>query len=124
MSKTYQQLQNEIETLQRRAEAQRQKELAAVVKELKDAIAYWELTAADLGLDGSAPKKRAAKKVATTARRAAKKAAGKRAAKRAAAPAAAKYRDDAGNTWGGRGPRPGWVKAALEAGKSLEDLQT
>lgn len=119
MSKTYQQLQNEIETLQRRAEAQRQKELAAVVKELKDAIAYWELTAADLGLDGSAPKKRAAKKAATAGRRAAKKAAGKR----AAAPAAAKYRDDAGNTWGGRGPRPGWVKAALEAGKSLEDLQ-
>jgi len=34
----------------------------------------------------------------------------------------AKYRDAAGNRWGGRGPKPGWVKAARAAGKNLEDL--
>lgn len=36
--------------------------------------------------------------------------------------ALAKYRDAAGNSWGGRGPKPGWVKAALAAGKNLEEL--
>ena len=34
----------------------------------------------------------------------------------------AKYHDGEGHSWSGRGPRPGWVKAALEAGKSLDDL--
>lgn len=33
-----------------------------------------------------------------------------------------KYRDDAGHTWSGRGPRPRWLKAALDAGKTLEQL--
>jgi DNA-binding protein H-NS len=33
-----------------------------------------------------------------------------------------RYRDDAGHAWSGRGPRPGWLKAALASGKSLEDL--
>ena len=36
---------------------------------------------------------------------------------------AAKYRDpDSGATWGGRGPRPRWLKAAIEGGRKLEDL--
>ena len=34
-----------------------------------------------------------------------------------------KYRDAAGNAWSGRGPRPRWVKAAMAAGKSLDDLR-
>ena len=34
----------------------------------------------------------------------------------------AKYRDAAGNSWGGRGPKPRWVKAALAAGRNLEEL--
>ena len=34
----------------------------------------------------------------------------------------AKYRDAEGNSWGGRGPKPGWVKAALAAGKNLQEL--
>lgn len=35
---------------------------------------------------------------------------------------APKYADNAGNTWIGRGPRPTWLKDALEAGKSLNDF--
>jgi DNA-binding protein H-NS len=36
---------------------------------------------------------------------------------------AAKYRDGAtGSTWSGRGLRPNWLKAALAAGKKLEDF--
>ena len=36
---------------------------------------------------------------------------------------AAKYRDPAtGTTWSGRGLQPKWLKAALEAGRSLSDF--
>ncbi len=36
---------------------------------------------------------------------------------------AAKYRDSAtGNAWSGRGLRPNWLKAALAAGRKLEDF--
>lgn len=36
----------------------------------------------------------------------------------------AKYRnpDDDSQTWSGRGRKPGWVQAALDAGRPLEDL--
>jgi DNA-binding protein H-NS len=38
-------------------------------------------------------------------------------------PVAAKYRDPvAGTTWSGRGLKPRWLVAALEAGKSLSDF--
>ena len=36
---------------------------------------------------------------------------------------AAKYRNSAtGDTWSGRGLRPNWLKAALAAGRKLEDF--
>ena len=35
---------------------------------------------------------------------------------------AAKYRDDAGNTWSGRGLQPRWLKAAIQGGKKIEDF--
>ena len=36
---------------------------------------------------------------------------------------AAKYRNDStGDSWSGRGLRPNWLKAALAAGKKLEDF--
>jgi len=36
---------------------------------------------------------------------------------------APKYRDQAtGDTWSGRGLRPNWLKAAIEAGRSLEEF--
>lgn len=33
-----------------------------------------------------------------------------------------RYRDENGNTWTGRGKRPGWVEAALKDGKTLDEL--
>ncbi len=42
-------------------------------------------------------------------------------AKKGAA-SAPKFKDDQGNVWSGRGPRPTWFKAALEAGKSPDEL--
>ena len=35
---------------------------------------------------------------------------------------AAKYRDGAGNSWSGRGLHPKWLKAAIAAGKKIEDF--
>lgn len=36
--------------------------------------------------------------------------------------AKAQYRDEAGNTWGGMGPRPRWLREAIASGTSLESL--
>ncbi|RYE45626.1 MAG: hypothetical protein EOP24_19355 [Hyphomicrobiales bacterium] len=33
------------------------------------------------------------------------------------------YRDQSGNSWTGMGPRPQWLRAAMEAGASLEQLK-
>ena len=32
------------------------------------------------------------------------------------------YRDQAGHSWSGMGPRPRWLKEALDAGKMLEEM--
>lgn len=32
------------------------------------------------------------------------------------------YRDQAGNTWSGMGPRPRWLKEALDTGKTFEEM--
>ncbi len=50
---------------------------------------------------------------------AAKKASAQAIAKKAAR---AKYRDDAGNSWSGFGPRPKWLKEGIASGKKLEDF--
>ncbi|MDR6861265.1 H-NS family nucleoid-associated regulatory protein [Variovorax guangxiensis] len=42
--------------------------------------------------------------------------------KKAKRTAKTSYKDDAGNSWSGFGPKPRWLKAALDAGKSLEDF--
>lgn len=50
------------------------------------------------------------------------KAAGKAAGKSKRAPSKLTYTDDAGHSWTGRGPKPGWLKAALDSGKTLQDF--
>jgi DNA-binding protein H-NS len=35
---------------------------------------------------------------------------------------AAKYKDDTGNTWTGRGFKPKWLQAAIATGKTLESF--
>lgn len=117
MAKTYQQIQEQIAQLTRQAEIARKEEIAGVVSRIKEAIAVYNLTAADLGFGVG----RKARKVAAPAPKAAK--AGKRKASTAGRKVPVKYRDDAGNTWTGRGNQPRWLKAALAGGKSIDDFR-
>lgn len=50
------------------------------------------------------------------------KPAAKSKSKSAAAGKAPKFADAAGNSWGGMGKRPGWIRSALEAGSALSDF--
>lgn len=112
MAQTYSQIQRQIEALQRQAERLKTSEVAAVVERIKVAISHYGLTAEQLGFGSgnasSAKSKPSLKKAAGTSK--------------GASPAA--YADDNGNTWGGRGPRPKWLRDAIAGGKSLEEFAT
>ncbi|RQO51608.1 histidine biosynthesis protein [Variovorax sp. KBW07] len=112
MTKTYLQVQKQIAQLQKEADTLRKKEAAGVLARIKEAIAVYGFTAEELGV--GVRKTRAA--AAPAAKRKGAKKAG---AKAASAP---RFKDDQGNVWGGRGPRPAWFKAALESGKTPADL--
>lgn len=100
MTRTYTQIQKEIAALTREADRVKQEEVQGVIARIKQAIAEYGITEADLGLGRRT-------KMGTA------KSAGRR---------AAKFRDGAGNAWGGRGPRPQWLRDALAAGQRLEDF--
>lgn len=151
VKKTYQQIQVQIAALQKAADVARKREVQSVIRDVKASIALYGLTAEDLGLTGErtqravrgARKNAAAegidppvakkRKAAAGAKRskgsgktvAAKKgAAKKRAVKQTAGEAVvARFADGSGNTWSGRGPRPGWLKEAIAQGKSPDDFR-
>jgi DNA-binding protein H-NS len=111
MSKTYAQVMKQIDSLKAEAERLRRQEVDGVIERIREAIRHYGLSAADLGLTRSKG----------PAQPAAKKTRGRRRGK-AAPTAAAKYRDDQGRSWVGRGKRPQWLRDALAAGKTLEDF--
>jgi DNA-binding protein H-NS len=112
-----------MEALKAEAEQLKASEIAEVIDRIKRAIEVYGLKAVDLGFarPGRKPGTKAGTKAGTrpgTKPAAAGKggaAAGKK------APARVKFRDG-GNVWGGRGPRPKWLREALLAGKSLKDF--
>lgn len=116
MAKTYTQIQAQIQKLQKEAEALRAKEIAAVVARIQEAIDHYKLTPADLFGKVAAKSAPGQRKPA-----AGRKAAAKASKKKTALPP--KYADGQGNTWSGVGKRPNWLRAALEAGKTLAELQ-
>lgn len=168
MTRTYSQIQKEIEKLQRQAEVLRRAEIKGVVERIKAAVAHYGLTADQLGVgkqgngsrapgkttgtiagsdakfsdgqgnrwSGRGPRPRWLRDALASGRSMEEfrtgapgtpaaagslaKAAGARKTKRA--PSKVRYSDDAGHSWTGRGPKPGWLKAALDQGKSLEDF--
>ena len=108
----------QIAALQAQAEALRKKESAEVIAKVKDAIAHYGLTAADLGFG------KAARQVGKSRSPGGGKPASKGRKNAVAKPPAkaVKFKDDEGHTWGGIGKRPEWFKAALAAGKTPDDL--
>jgi len=110
MSKTYAQVQKQIESLQREADQLRKKEVDDVIARIKEAIDVYGLTAADLGLSGGGRRAAVGKPKAAAKPR------------RGRTGRAVKFRDDKGNTWGGRGPHPHWLRDALAAGRQLSDF--
>jgi len=114
MAKTYLQVQQQIEQLQLEAEKLRKKEADGVLRRIKEAVAVYGFTAADLGVDAVSSRVAVVKKSGDRSTRKTKSSVAK-----ASMP---KFKDADGNVWSGRGPRPIWFKAALEAGKSTEDL--
>jgi DNA-binding protein H-NS len=111
MTKTYAQVVKQIDQLNREAERLKQKEVDSVIARIKEAISVYGLTASDLGLTG-----RRVGNGKTTARTKVSSKTKRKGAR------AVKFRDQAGNTWGGRGPRPHWLREALAAGKELKDF--
>lgn len=110
MSKELAQIQKQIAKLEQQANALKKKEAQGVIANIKEAIAFYDLTPADLGFGGGLSRKTRAPKAA------AKKGRGRASAGRV------KYRDEQGNTWTGHGRRPQWFIDALDAGKTLEQL--
>jgi DNA-binding protein H-NS len=112
MATTYLKIAAQIEKLQAKASSIKAKERAGVLQRIKEAIDVYGITAEDLGL---APGKRAKKARVSSAGKA-------RAIKRPKSAVAVKFRDENGNTWGGRGPRPAWLRTALASGASLDSF--
>jgi DNA-binding protein H-NS len=110
MTKTYAQIVKQIEALKQTAEKARRKEADGVIGRIREAIDVYKLTAADLGFGTGA---KAARKT---------RGPGKAKAGKNKTPGVPKFRDEAGNTWVGRGKRPDWLRSALVAGKTLADF--
>lgn len=104
MAKTYTGLMSQIQKLQSQAETLKKQEVAGVVKRIKEAISAYGLTKAELfGKTPVTTKSVSAKKKKPTV-------------------SPVKYSDGNGHAWGGRGPKPRWLKDALASGKSIADL--
>lgn len=112
MAQTYDELQQQIQRLQQKADALRSSEVKEVVDRIKVAIAHYDLTAEQLGF--GVGKRVTGKRVASPV--AAKKSGTSKAIK-------AQFSDSEGNVWGGRGPRPAWLRKALEAGRDINEFR-
>lgn len=147
MPKTVDQIRQQIAKLKEQEQALMQKEVSGVVARIREAVAHYGLTA-DQIFGAAEPAKAGRKpgrpKGATVSGRKPRAAKSVRGVKRASeghssvdaematrtrgpSPAkgtkiAAKYKDEAGNSWSGRGSQPRWLRAALEGGKKLEDF--
>lgn len=113
MKRSYTQVVKQIEALKIEAEKLRRQEANGVIDRIREAVRFYNLTAADLGLGAKAD-------IAPKAMASAKP--GRRKVKPVAAPAVVKYRDEQGRGWVGRGKRPQWLRDALTAGKTLQEL--
>ena len=111
MAKSFTQIQAQIKALKREADQLKADEIRGVIARIREAISAYGLTASDLGLAAGAKRgRKPGVKVVAKKKRGPGKSQG------------VKFRDASGNTWGGRGPRPQWLRDALSKGKALEDF--
>lgn len=108
---TYDEVVQQIQKLQQQAEALKREEVEGVIARIREAVEHYNLTPEDIFGKGRGMKAAGATKSGAKGR------AGKRAA-------GTQYADDKGNTWGGRGPRPRWLREALAAGADLKSFRT
>lgn len=86
-------------SIEKRIADARREERAAAIHQIKTLMAEHDLSATDLSSKAAPGQSRKGAKVAP------------------------KYRNPAtGETWSGRGLQPNWLKAALAAGRSLDDF--
>lgn len=125
---SYAQLLQQREEIDRKIELARKKEADGVIKRMKEAIAVYGLTAADIfGPEKPARKKPGPKpkiKVSAPTRAKAPK---PKAAKKKASPLKGvkkpvKYSDGNGNSWSGGGNMPNWLKAKIDEGHSIDEF--
>lgn len=100
---TYLELKAQAEALMQQAENLRKQEIADVVAEIKQKMAQYGISAADLGFSGGSAKR-----------------AGRRAG--SSATSVVRYKSPNGDTWSGMGRQPAWMKEALAQGKNKEDF--
>lgn len=101
MAKSLSSILSQIERLQREAASIQ----SGVIDRVRKEIAKYNLTPEQLFGDPKTQSPRTAKP-----------------AKKSSNGRPTKYADGSGNTWGGMGKRPEWLRQALEAGKALEDF--
>lgn len=115
MAKSLSSILSQIERLQKEAAAIQTEVVARIRKDIEK----YGLTAEQL-FGGTSPAKRGGAKTAVAKPAQSTKVAKARKAPKTSKPP--KYADGTGNTWGGMGKRPDWLRAALAAGKSLEEF--
>jgi DNA-binding protein H-NS len=118
---TLKEIDQQIAQLQEQATKIRETEKADVIGRMQEAIGYYGITAAELGLGVARQGKKGQKASAAKPALATKPAV---AAKQPRAGAGrVKFKDDAGHSWTGFGPKPRWFTEALAAGKTVEELK-
>ncbi|WP_371436647.1 H-NS family nucleoid-associated regulatory protein [Polaromonas sp.] len=117
MSKTYAQLAREIAALQASAQKQLAVESKSAVAKINEMIAKFNLTASDLRFALSDSPKEPTSRDSNS-----KGLSTQRSPQATSTSRRAKYRDDQGNSWGGRGPRPAWLRSAIAAGHAIESF--
>lgn len=125
MAKSVDQIRAQIAKLQEQEKALLQKEAKGVIARIKEAVAHYGITPDQIfgsknsnRLAGTQALKARGEKAVGTSKTAAPAESGRRKGIKAAV----KFKDDAGNTWSGRGSQPRWLRAAIEGGKKLEDF--
>lgn len=110
--RTYASIQAQIRKLSKEAEALRAQEIKGVIQRIKVAIDHYGLTAEDLGFatNGSmraAPAPKALKKTVAAKKN---------------RPSVIRFKDGNGNEWSGFGPKPRWLREAIDGGAPLESF--